>query len=132
MEPKICKCDPVLWVLGQQLLEHVPAVRRQLAEFNLPADSRVRFVPWVAFKECSALTRVVIPGVSHFSDEVFHGCTKLRSARFALPGQTKEQRNRNIRIARDLFRGLRVFVTYPQATLKAAREVLKEYQGDFE
>jgi hypothetical protein len=103
----------------------------ELAEFNLPADSRLRFVPRGAFKGCSALTRVVIPGVSHFSDEVFHGCTKLRSARFALPGQTKEQRNRKIRIARDFFRGLRVFVTYPEVTLKAAREVLKECQGDF-
>jgi hypothetical protein len=73
----------------------------ELAEFNLPADSRLRFVPRGPFKGCSALTRVVIPGVSHFC---VRSSTDARSS--GAPGSPSPVRRRNREIKRFGSRGI--------------------------
>jgi hypothetical protein len=103
----------------------------ELRTFEVPADSRLEFMPKGAFKGCTSLVSIVLPGVRSFSEDVFTDCPNLRAVKLALPEQTREQTDRNIRMPASLFHDYHVFVTYPRGSLKAAREQLRSEITDF-
>jgi hypothetical protein len=96
-----------------------------LREFSLPKDSKLENLCKGAFQG-SGVRRLVMPGMRNLADEAFVGCKDLRAVKFAVPGQTKEQRSREMRLPAKLFDDVDVYVIYPEGTLKKARANLRE------
>jgi hypothetical protein len=95
-----------------------------LKSFVLPADSGLEYLAEGAFRN-SGVQLIVAPGIRVLADNPFPDCPSLRSVKFALPEQTKDQTDRDINLPPDLFGGKNVYVIYPEGTLRAARLPMK-------
>jgi hypothetical protein len=105
----------------------------ELVTFEVPVESQLRRCKAQIFHNCFKLKKLVLPGVDGFDNQPFDGCTGLRVIRFTLPDQSKQLRNRAMIMPDSLFpEGARIFITYPQGTLKSQRGALKKVPGDFE
>jgi hypothetical protein len=105
----------------------------ELVTFEVPTESKLRRCKTQIFHNCFKLKRLVLPGVDGFDSQPFDGCTGLRVVKFTLPGQSKELRNRVMVMPDSLFpEGARIFITYPEGTLKSQRDALRKSPGEFE
>jgi hypothetical protein len=91
---------------------------------TLPFDSKLEILSKGLFQN-SGVVSLVLPSVRHLADDVFGRCNSLRSVKFTVSSQSKEQRKREIRIPFKLFDGMDVHVIYPQGTLKHSRQLMK-------
>jgi hypothetical protein len=77
---------------------------KNLRSFNLRPDSQQENLCQGAFQKSSVVS-LVLAGIRNLADEVMFGCESLQSVKLAVPGQTKEQRKREIRIPAKIFGG---------------------------
>jgi hypothetical protein len=104
-----------------------------LVTFEVPIESKLRRCKFQIFRNCFRLRRLVLPGVDGFDGQPFDSCTGLRVVKFTLPGQSKELRSRAMVMPDSLFpEGARIFITYPNGTLKSQRDSLKKNPAEFE
>jgi hypothetical protein len=101
-----------------------------MKKFTTPDDSQLETICKGAFQN-SGIEILVLPGIKNLSDDVFAGCTHLRMCLFTTPTQTPEQRKREINLPCNLFQGMRVYVLYPEGTLKKGRRPMNAPNYEF-
>jgi hypothetical protein len=106
----------------------------ELTTVELPGESKLRRLKHHLFHDCVKLKKLVLPGIEGFDSAPFDGCAALRVIKFTLLNQGKALRTRVISLPdTGLFpETARVFIAYPEGTLKDARNRLKDHPGDFE